>query len=757
MRATPIHSSLAVVRRLSARMAFAAVACTLLATGTVAVPASSDARPLVSEKIQTLAAGRVDVGWVRTADTGQSSELVGFEWQGAQAGAVEVRSKGPDGWSGWERVEGDPAEGPDVGSPEHRDRTTAGPVWVGRDVAQVQVRVAEGSLSGLKLHSLHSEEPSGAGGLGRITPAGAAPAQPGIVGRSAWGADESFRTLNAGCPAQPLAASNVRFAVVHHTANTNAYTAADSAAMIRAIYYFHTHTNQWCDIGYNFLVDRFGTVFEGRYGGVTQAIVGAHAEGFNTGSTGVAVLGTFTTEAVPSAAYTAVRNLLAWKLALHGVDPNGTIVASGIPVRTITGHRDLNSTECPGNMAETLLPQLRSDVAAAIGVPPGSTYHPLPPARVLDTRVGTGTPATPVGPGSSIDVRVIGVGGVPASGVTAVALNVTVTNATGPASYLTVWPKNAGRPFASNLNFSAGVSTPNLVVARVGADGSVSVYNNLGSVAVVADVQGWYSDSATGGSSYVPVNPARILDTRVGTGMGGTVAPLGPGSTLQASVTGVGGVPATGVTAVVLNVTVDRATGPESYLTVSPAGGIRPTASNLNFSRGPASTNLVVAQVGVDGKVAIYNNLGSTDVIADVEGWFASPAAPPPGSSYVPISPNRVLDTRSGTGTGGVVRPLGPAGTIDLTVVGVAGVPSSGVTSVVLNVTATDASGPDSFLTLFPAGTARPLASNLNFVAGQTIPNLVVVRVQNGKVSVYNNAGSTNVVADVQGWFSGGP
>ena len=179
-------------------------------------------------------------------------------------------------------------------------------------------------------------------------------------------------------------------------------------------------------------------------------------------------------------------------------------------------------------------------------------------------------------------------------------------------------------------------------------------------------------------------------------------------------------------------------------------------ASNLNFSAGPASTNLVIAQVGVDGKVAIYNNVGTTDVIADVEGWFAAPATPPTGSTYFGMNPSRILDTRDGTGTGGVGGPLGADGTIDLTVAGVAGVPASGVTSVVLNVTATDSSGPESYLTLFPAGTARPVASNLNFVAGETVPNLVIVRVQSGRVSIFNHVGSTDVVADVQGWFSGG-
>jgi hypothetical protein len=344
-----------------------------------------------------------------------------------------------------------------------------------------------------------------------------------------------------------------------------------------------------------------------------------------------------------------------------------------------------------------------------------------------------------VGPEGTIDFRVTGVGGVPPTGVTAVALNVTVTGASGPDSYLTVWPRGAPRPLASNLNFSAGVSVPNLVIAGVGTDGRISVFNNRGTVDVVADVQGWYSNTQVG-SSYVPVNPARLLDTR-------SASAVGPGGTVQLDVTGVGGVPATGVTAVVLNMTVDRASGPESYLTVWPSGAPRPTASNLNFSSGPASTNSVVAQVGADGNVSIYNNLGSTDVIADVAGWFG----PSAGSPYFSISPIRILDTRSGLGK------VGQGGTIDVQVAGQGGVPATGVSAVVLNVTATEPTAPDSYLTLFPAGTARPLASNLNFVAGETVPNLVVVRVQNGRVSIYNNAGATHVVADVQGWYASGP
>ncbi len=652
-------------------------------------------------------------------------------------------------------LEGDPAEGPDVDSHERHDRTTAGPVWVGHAVEQVEVRVVEGSLPGLKLHALRSEDPPERGGIGRAKPAGAAPAQPAIVARSAWGADESYRALNPGCT-QPMYAPNLQYAIVHHTAGTNDYNASDSAALVRAIYYFHTHTNKWCDIGYNFLVDKFGTVFEGRFGGITSAVIGAHAEGFNTGSTGVAVLGTFTTVPLPSPAYTAVRNVLAWKLALHGVDPHGTITAGGIPVRTIAGHRDVTPTACPGATVAPLLPQLRNDVGTLMGVTNGSTYHPLAPVRVLDTRVGVGAPTARVGPKGTINVKVTGVAGVPATGVTSVVLNVTAAGASGPQSFLTVWPRGTTRPLASNLNFTAGVSVPNLVVARVGDGGSVSIFNDVGTVDVVADVQGWYSNAVDMvGSSFVPVNPARVLDTRVGTGTGGAVGSVGAGTLIQLQVAGAGGVPASGARAVVLNMTVDRATGPESFLTVWPSATPRPLASNLNFTSGPATTNLVVAQLGPDGKVNIYNNVGSTDVIADVEGWFAAPATPAPGSRYYGLSPTRVLDTRFGTGTGGAIARVPAGGTLDLTVAGVAGVPAN-VTSVVLNVTVAESTGPESYLTLFPSGTARPLASNLNFVAGEIVPNLVVVRVQNGKVSIYNNLGATHVIADVQGWFSAG-
>jgi len=398
-----------------------------------------------------------------------------------------------------------------------------------------------------------------------------------------------------------------------------------------------------------------------------------------------------------------------------------------------------------------------SPFTVTVPVIPGSTYFPLSPGRVLDTRNGTGTGGVinPIGSGGQIDVKVIDTLGVPSSNVTAVALNVVATNASGPASFLTVWPAGQPRPLASNLNFVPGVSVPNLVIARVGADGKVSLYNNLGSVNVAADIQGYFLGDSTG-SAYNSLPPARILDTRNGTG--GISSPVGPGGTIELKVVDAGGVPATGGTAVALNVTATNVSGAESFLTVWPSGSNRPLASNLNFIQGQTVPNLVLAKVGDGGKISIYNNVGNVDVVADTQGWFAAPVAAGtalPGSHYFPANPARILDTRDGTGVpGNAMGQLGTGGTLDVQVTGAGGVPAN-ATAVVLNVTAADSPGPDSYLTVYPTGFTRPLASNLNFVAGQTVPNLVIARIgTGGKVTIYNNLGSTVVVADVQGWFT---
>lgn len=374
------------------------------------------------------------------------------------------------------------------------------------------------------------------------------------------------------------------------------------------------------------------------------------------------------------------------------------------------------------------------------------TFHPLSPVRLLDTRDGTGQPAAGRLPqGGTLSLAVTGRGGVPISGVSAVVLNVTVTEPTA-ISYLTAYPAGYARPLASNLNYSAGQTVPNLVIVRVGAGGRVEIYNNSGSAHVVADLAGWYGAGGAGaGTRYSSLTPARILDTRIGDGA--PVGKVGPGAMLTVQVTGRGGVPASGVSAVVLNVTATEPTTP-SYLTAWPSGTTRPLASNLNYTAGQTVPNLVVVPVGAGGGVSLYNNNGSVHLVADVAGWYG-PEGGANGARYSSVVPARLLDTRA-------AFPLGPGSALSLQVTGRGGVPATGVAAVVLNVTVTEPSA-TSFLTVWPSGQARPLASNLNYVTGLTVPNLVAVKVgAGGKVDFYNNSGTAHIVVDVAGWYDQG-
>jgi sugar lactone lactonase YvrE len=246
------------------------------------------------------------------------------------------------------------------------------------------------------------------------------------------------------------------------------------------------------------------------------------------------------------------------------------------------------------------------------------------------------------------------------------------------------------------------------------------------------------------GSRFSAVTPTRLLDTRTGTG--GPTTPLGAGEVRPVVVTG-GAIPAD-ATAVVLNVTVTTpSTG--GYLTVFPFGVTRPLASNLNFGPGTTIPNLVTVGVGTGGKVSIYNDTGTTQVIADVVGFYRVAS----GDKYTSVTPVRRLDSR--TGTGGFTTPWPSNFTRSFTVTGTS-VPAD-ASAVVLNVTVTQGSA-NSYLTVFPAGVTQPLASNLNFDPGQTIPNLVIVGVgvggaNAGKVSIFNAAGTVHVLADVVGFY----
>lgn len=388
--------------------------------------------------------------------------------------------------------------------------------------------------------------------------------------------------------------------------------------------------------------------------------------------------------------------------------------------------------------------------------PPGSNgaaYHAISPVRVLDTRGGAG----PLGAGESRALQVGGTSGIPPA-ATAVVMNVTATDTTADG-YLTVYPGGVARPLASNLNWSAGQTVPNLVAVSLGALGGVSIYNSSGSTDVIADVEGWLAPEPAGSTDglYNPLVPARLLDTRDGTGVS-PAAPLGPSSGFSLQVAGRGGVPAAGAAAVVMNVTVTNPTSP-SFLTVYPGGGGLPNSSNLNFLASQTVPNRVIVQLGPGGTVAFYNFLGLVDVIADVAGWFTDATPGQTGSTFTGLAPNRLLDTRDGTG--GFSGQLGPGGAVSLQVAGRGGVPTGSGASqpgaVVLNVTSTGATA-GSYLTAWPDQSPQPLASDLNYQPGVTVANLVVTALgPDGKVNLYNSGGCASVIVDVVGWFSGPP
>lgn len=386
----------------------------------------------------------------------------------------------------------------------------------------------------------------------------------------------------------------------------------------------------------------------------------------------------------------------------------------------------------------------------------GSAYTALSPHRLVDTRPGSGSPyeGNTLQSNSTLVITVTGVDGVPAD-ATAVSLNVTVVDGTAP-SFLQLYPVGASHPAVSNLNWSPGQTIPNLVIVPVGTGGRVNIYNNTGRVDVIADLEGYFAP-VTGGStagSYVALSPARITDTRYESGYPNSGDTLGPGGSLNVQVTGAGEVPGgtSDVEAALLNVTVVDTTA-VSYLTVYPEGGSVPLASNLNWAAGETVPNRVVVPINSsNGEITVFNAVGRTDVLVDVDGYFTKGTAQAGASLYTPISPQRLVDTRAGSGEFGSGQTLGPDATLPEPLASLGSL-GSDVTAVVSNVTVTDTTAA-SFLTVYP-GPTFPGASDLNWAAGHTVANLAVATVSStGSVSFFNDVGRADVIADVFGYFS---
>jgi hypothetical protein len=405
-------------------------------------------------------------------------------------------------------------------------------------------------------------------------------------------------------------------------------------------------------------------------------------------------------------------------------------------------------------------------------------FHPTAPTRILDTRVPIGIMNGPLRQGDgrldepnnlfredelvNHELQVTGTAGIPTAGASAVVLNVTVSQPSNNG-FVSVFPSlprglrnpsdgmalfddqssfQDGFPNVSNLNFGAAQDVPNLVVARIGAGGKIRLSSSASTTHIIADVVGWIDGGTQGGTGFVGITPVRLADTRFNTGMGARLH-HGEVRSLTVSPSSAKNEVPRGVSAVVLNVTADNPSD-VGFVTVFPSNTGVPTASNLNTRPGEARANLVVAPVGADGKVNFYldaNKTGAADLIVDAVGYFTAA-----GGKVETLNPVRVMDSRFGQGT-----PAGAfaAGTNrDVQITGNGGVPA-GAKAVFVNVTAVNplATG---FLTVYPAGAAKPNASNVNYTIGNTVPNLVMVPLSSlGRITISNNAATTDVLADV--------
>ena len=324
--------------------------------------------------------------------------LLGVTWHAAKRPAdltVVVRAHAAKGWSAWTSLD---AQAP-PGGREASGTPGTEPLWVGKsDGYQVRIDLHSGALPrGLRVDLVapgdSAADASAGQSRGPAAAASAAVAQPVINSRASWGADEKLR--NGG----PYYNSTIKEGFVHHTAGTNNYTAADVPKIIRGIYAYHVKGNGWSDIGYNFLVDRFGRLWEGRYGGITRAVQGAHTAGFNVDAFAVSAIGNYDKVAPTPVMIDAIARLMAWKLALYYRNPLGTtsLVSQGgaskyppgrqVTFNVISGHRDAGNTECPGTYLYAQLANIRSLTASYLGV------GLINPATSTD-QVFAGTPLT---------------------------------------------------------------------------------------------------------------------------------------------------------------------------------------------------------------------------------------------------------------------------------------------------------------------------------------------------------------------------
>jgi hypothetical protein len=328
---------------------------------TEALPAP---RPAGAEELAALdAASEEPIGGARVTGSAPDADrfsAIGVVFDRAPTEPVLVRVRtAAGGYGPWRELHREEEDGPDRGSPEDRPQAGTEPLWVG-DGEAYEVNVAAADAGSARVVTVHERTERV---VAEATPMADAVVQPpfGIGTRASWGARAATSTSYA---------SSVRLSVVHHSASSNAYTAAAVPSVLRSIQAFHMDGRGWSDIAYNFVVDKYGGIWEGRGGGIDKAVIGAHAQGFNTGSTGVMVIGDYTAASPTAASLESVAKVIGWKMAIHRADPAGTVTftSAGSPrypagtvvnLRGVVGHGDVGLTSCPGDIASSL-PSVRT-------------------------------------------------------------------------------------------------------------------------------------------------------------------------------------------------------------------------------------------------------------------------------------------------------------------------------------------------------------------------------------------------------------
>jgi hypothetical protein len=394
------------------------------------------------------------------------------------------------------------------------------------------------------------------------------------------------------------------------------------------------------------------------------------------------------------------------------------------------------------------------ELVATAGTPRIPDFNPVGPQRVFDTRPGNSPDAVrtvakvKVGRADVLEVKMIDLPGyVPALGVGAVSLTVTVTNPNA-AGFVTAYPCGV-RELVASVNYLAGETVSNAVIVPVSADGTVCFFSMV-PTDIVVDINGWFTPHGFGG-----IAPKRVFDTRPGNSPDALLtvpkAPIAAGNFLSVKVTDMAGVPAAGVAAVSLNVGV---TNPDAggFITVYPCGA-RDLVSSVNFALGQTVSNAVIATVSADGTVCFFSS-ATTDLVVDINGWIAT------GTDFNGVTPIRVFDTRAGQSPNAVrdvtKAKVGGSTILEVKMADLAGrVPPTGVSAVSLNVAVTNPDA-DGFLTAYPCGT-RNLVASVNYPAGQTVSNAVLVPVSADGTVCFFSMVPTDIVVDLNGWFTTPP